>query len=172
MGAEVEYVALRELQMAGCVECNACRRTGVCRVQDDFQGLFAQLLECDRLIYATPIFFMAVCSQAKVAIDRCQCLWSRKYVLKQPLLPDGPRDRRGMVIAVGGTKSQKMFECVRLTFKYYFDVLEMAPGAELFVNQVDAKGEVLQHPTAMADALRLGRELVAGPDPSSQGAAT
>jgi multimeric flavodoxin WrbA len=166
-GAETEYIRLRDLKIAPCVECNSCNKNGVCRIEDDYQMLSSKMLEADRLIFATPIFFMAVCAQAKALIDRCQCLWARKYVLKQPLQTAG-RDRRAMVIAVGGTKSKKMFESIRLTAEYFFDVLEMAYAANLFVNKIDAPGQIKQHPTAMDEAFRLGRELVSSQTPTSE----
>jgi hypothetical protein len=103
---------------------------------------------------------MSVCAQAKILIDRCQCLWANKYVLKKPLFINGNRDRRAMVIAVGGTKSKKMFDSVRLTMKYYFDVLDMQYVANLFVNKVDDCGEIKKHPIALKEAYRLGSELV------------
>jgi multimeric flavodoxin WrbA len=158
-GAETEYIRLRDLNIAPCIECNSCYKKGACVVEDDYQMLSSKMLEADRLIFATPIFFMTVCAQAKALIDRCQCLWAHKYVLKQPLITTG-RDRRAMVIAVGGTKSKKMFESIRLTAKYFFDVLDMTYFANLFVNKVDAAGEIQQHPSAMDEAFRLGRELV------------
>lgn len=164
-GAAMEYVTLRGLSISPCVECYACARTGACRIQDDFQQVLAKIVEADRLIFATPVFFMAVAAQAKLLIDRCQCLWSRKYLLKQPLFPGGGRDRRAMVIAVGGSKSKKMFECVRLTMKYWFDVLEIHSFANLFVNQVDGRGDILKHPQAMAEAFRLGGLLAAAEAP-------
>ena len=159
-GAEIEYVRLCDFKIAPCVECDACHKTGRCRVEDDYQLLSTKMLEADRLIFATPIFFMAVCAQAKMLIDRCQCLWAHKYVLKKPLLTTG-RDRRAMVIAVGGTKSKKMFESIRLTMKYYLDVLEMRYVANLFVNKIDERGQIERHPSAMNEAFRLGRELAA-----------
>ena len=116
-GAETEYLRLRDLNIAPCIECNSCYKNGACVVEDDYQMLSSKMLEADRLIFATPIFFMTVCAQAKALIDRCQCLWAHKYVLKQPLITTS-RDRRAMVIAVGGTKSKKMFDSVRLTAKY------------------------------------------------------
>jgi multimeric flavodoxin WrbA len=157
-GAETEYLRLRNFAIAPCVECNSCYKKGVCRVEDDYQSLSAKMLEADRLIFATPIFFMTVCAQAKILIDRCQCLWAHKYVLKQPLIT-AVRDRRAMVIAVGGSKSKKMFESVRLTAKYFFDVLEMNYAANLFVNKIDEPGQIKEHPSAMEEAFRLGREL-------------
>lgn len=166
-GGQVEYLTLRDYDFSPCVECNACYRTGVCRIQDDYQAIFPKMLSADRLIFATPVFFMAVCAPGKMLIDRCQCLWSRKYVLKQPLWGTETRDRRGAVIAVGGSRSKLMFKSIALTMKYYFDVLDVAYVANLFVNRVDARGEAEKHAEAMAEAARLGRELVeqTGPPP-------
>ncbi len=160
-GAEVEYLALRDVNIGPCQECNACHQTGVCRVQDDYQTVFPQLLEADRLIFATPVFFMGVCAQAKALIDRGQCLWARKYVLNRPLFPGERRDRQAMVIAVGGTSGRQMFRCIHFTMKYWLDALEMKYVANLFVNQVEERGAILAHPCAMQQARRLGEELVA-----------
>ena len=158
-GHEVESIFLRDLAIGPCTECYACAKTGRCRIEDDYQKVFAKMLEADRLVFATPIFFMSVSAQAKLLIDRCQCLWSRKYLLKQPLFPDGPRDRRALVIAVGATKSRKMFESVRLTMKYFFDAAGFGYAANLFINQVDAAGAVRAIPQAIAEAARLGRAI-------------
>jgi multimeric flavodoxin WrbA len=163
-GAETEYIRLCDLNIAPCVECNSCYKHGTCSIEDDYEMFSSKMLEADRLIFATPIFFMTVCAQAKALIDRCQCLWAHKYVLKQPLITAG-RDRRAMVIAVGGTKSKKMFESIRLTFKYFLDVLEMNYVSNLFVSKIDAVGEIKQHPTAMDEAYRLGRELTSTDTP-------
>ncbi|MHC4498015.1 MAG: flavodoxin family protein [Planctomycetota bacterium] len=156
--AEAEYVRLCDLNIVPCTECNFCYESGKCRIEDDYQTLLSKILEADRMIFATPIFFMTVCAQAKILIDRCQCLWAHKFILKQPLITTG-QDRRAMVIAVGGTKSKKMFDSIRLTFRYYLNVLEMRYAASLFVNQVDALGEIRKHPSAMDHAFRLGHEL-------------
>jgi multimeric flavodoxin WrbA len=163
-GAETEFIRLSDFNINACVECNSCYKQGTCSIEDDYQVLSSKMLEADRLIFATPIFFMTVCAQAKALIDRCQCLWAHKYILKQPLITTG-RDRRAMVIAVGGTKSRKMFESIRLTAKYFFDVLDMNYTSNLFVNKVDAAGEIKQHPSAMDEAFRLGRELVSTDTP-------
>jgi len=170
VGAEAEYIRLCKLNIAPCSACGACCATGSCPIQDDFQIVLPKLLEADRLVFATPIFFMSVCAQAKILIDRCQCLWARKYVLKQPIAQtarqgEGPcrstagLDRRAMMIAVGGTKSRKMFECVRLIMKYYLDALDMAYFANLFVSSVDEPGKIADNTAAMERAFQLGAKL-------------
>jgi multimeric flavodoxin WrbA len=159
-GASTEYVHLNDYKISPCIECNACYATGICSVQDDYQQLLKKILDSDRLIFATPIFFMTVCAQAKMLIDRCQCLWAHKYVLKKELVTPG-HNRRAMVIAVGGSRSKKQFECIRLTMKSYFDSLQAHYTANLFVNKIDALGEIENHPTAIKEAFRLGSQLVA-----------
>lgn len=167
-GAQVEYIRLCDLKIAPCIECNWCFETGKCKIEDDYQMVLSKLLEADRLIFATPIFFMTVCAQAKILIDRCQCLWANKYVLNKPLITSGEHDRRAMVIAVGGSKSKKMFESVRLTMKYYFDVLDMKYVANLFINKVDDCGQIKKHPSAMKEAYRLGAELASSITPPTK----
>jgi multimeric flavodoxin WrbA len=159
-GAQVEYIRLCDLNIAPCIECNSCYKTGRCRIEDDYQLLSAKILGVDRLIFASPVFFMTVCAQAKLLIDRCQCLWAHKNVLKEPLITSSGRDRRAMVIAVGGSRGKKMFGCIRLTMKSYFDVLDMHYSPGLFVSSVDALGEIKKHPSAMTDAFHLGHQLV------------
>lgn len=159
--AQVEYMRLCDLNIAACTECNICYMTGKCKIEDDYQMVLARMLEADRLIFATPIFFMTVCAQAKLLIDRCQCLWAHKAVLKKPLPHAGKSDRLAMVIVIGGSKSTKMFEYVRPTIKSYFDAIDMRYAAGLFVNKVDEFGQIEKHPTAMKEAFRLGRKLAA-----------
>jgi multimeric flavodoxin WrbA len=157
-GADIEYIRLSDYKIAPCIECNSCYTTGTCTIQDDYQQLLAKMLDTGRLIFATPIFFMAVCAQAKTFIDRCQCLWAQKYVLKKELITP-VRDRRAMVIAVGGSKSKKQFGSIRLTMSSFFDALQMHYVSNLFINKVNALGEIEKHPSALKEAFRLGKEL-------------
>lgn len=163
-GAETQYVRLADLKVGPCIECNACYATGECAVQDDYQQLLKKMIEADRLVFATPVFFMSVCAQAKMLIDRGQCLWAQKYVLKRDIF-DPERDRRAMVIAVGGSKSKKQFECIRLLMTSYFDSLQVRYVSSLFVNRIDACGEIEKHPDAIREAYRLGSELAASREP-------
>ena len=166
-GAKVEYIRLSDYKIAPCIECNLCYTTGVCAVEDDYQQILTKMLEADRLIFAMPIFFMNVCAQAKMLIDRGQCLWAHKYVLgKELIIP--VRDRRAMVIAVGGSKSTRQFESIRLTMSSYFDSLRMHYVSNLFVNKVNSLGEIEEHPSALKEAYRLGTQLVAADTPPPQ----
>jgi len=167
VGAKAEYVRLADYNIGPCSECDACYETGRCSLQDDYEQLLQKMLAADRLIFATPVFFMTVCAQAKMLVDRGQCLWAEKYVLKKESFASG-RDRRAMVIAVGGSRSKKQFESIRLTMSSYFDSLQVRYVSNLFVSQVDSRGEIEKHPSAAKEAYRLGSQLVTCDAPPSE----
>jgi multimeric flavodoxin WrbA len=166
-GAEAEYLRLCKFNISPCLECGACYGTGECPVQDDFSVVLGKMLAADRIVFATPIFFMSVCAQAKILIDRCQCLWATKYILKRPVV--GPREtsRLAMVIAVGGKKGGKAFDCIRLMMKYYLDTVDMGYFANLFVSNVDEAGKIADNADAMEEAVRLGKELALAAGPAT-----
>jgi multimeric flavodoxin WrbA len=158
-GAEVEEVFLRDLKISPCLEIYACKKDGQCPINDDMKPLYQKLIDADVLVVASPIFFYAVGAHLKAAIDRCQAFWARKYILKNPVSPGKPH-RRGVFLAVGGSRGTKIFDGPLLTMKYFFDALDMTFHRSLLFKEIDAQGEILTHPTAMAEAYALGRELV------------
>ena len=158
-GAEVEEVFLRELKISPCLEIYACQKDGQCPIKDDMKPLYGKLIETDILVVSSPIFFYAVSAQLKAMIDRCQALWARKYLLKQPIGP-GRTGRKGVFLAVGGAKGAKNFDGALLTMKYFFDAIDRTFDRSLLFKEVDARGEILKHPTAMAEAYALGKKTV------------
>lgn len=157
-GAEVDCIRLSDFKVGPCIECNSCYTTGVCALEDDYGEVLGRMLDADRLIFAMPMFFMSACAQAKMLIDRGQCLWAAKYILKKSPVGEG-EDHRAMVIAVGGSKSKKQFDCIRLMMKTYLDSLGVRYESNLFVNQVDEAGDIEKHAAAMDEAFKLGSAL-------------
>ncbi|NIN68134.1 MAG: flavodoxin family protein, partial [Anaerolineae bacterium] len=118
--------------------------TGRCVQRDDYQLVYPKLIEAERIVLATPIFFLGVSAQAKALIDRSQCLWARKYVLKDPLPPTGRGLRRQgfLVSTAGGAKTS--FDCAKKIMRAFLDTLDAQYGGELLFPGVDEKGDVLK----------------------------
>ena len=161
-GAEVEGLHIADFNIMPCRECLKCFNDGQCIILDDMQKIYPKLLEADIIILASPIFFYGVTGWAKALIDRCQALWSRKYILKDESLGRDEKRRKGFFISVGGTKGQRVFEGAILTAKYFFDVLNADYVGELVFREVDAKGDILKHPEALQQAFEAGRKLALG----------
>ncbi len=157
-GGLCEKIVLRDLKITPCLEIYKCAEDGVCAIQDEMQGLFPKIIQAERLLLASPIFFYSVPALAKAMIDRCQSLWAKKYILKLPVSPIA--DRKGVFISVAATRGKKLFDGVRLTVKYFFDAIDVAYSDELFVRGADEKGEVRDQPEALKAAYDLGQRLV------------
>ena len=161
-GAEVKKIYVRDYEIAPCIECNACFKLGRCVVKDEMREVYPKLLEADRIIFASPIFFMGVTGWAKALIDRCQALWAKKYVLEQPVVEtEREAQRKGIFISVGGTKGANLFEGAIQIVKIFFDALDVKYSGGLFYRSIDDKGEVKKHPKALQEAYEAGQKLVA-----------
>ncbi len=154
-GATVEKIVVDGLHIEPCRENYGCEKDGRCVIRDDMDSIYAKLLEADRVILASPMFFYGITSQCKALIDRCQALWVKRYTLKQ----EPPAGRRGAFIAVGATKGKTLFDGSILTVKYFFDAIGVEYASELLVRGVDKKGDIRKHPTALSDAFELGQRL-------------
>lgn len=155
-GAEVEKITVSSLKIAPCREIYACLKDGNCPIKDDMTALYDKLVNANAIIVATPIFFYTVSAQLMALISRCQALWSRRYVLNvdMPL-------KKGAFIAVGATKGAKLFDGPKLSIRYFFKAINAEYTDELLIRGVDKKGEIKEHPAALADAFELGKRIAA-----------
>jgi multimeric flavodoxin WrbA len=160
-GAEVEKVVISQLKISPCLEIYDCLKDGNCAIKDDMQWLYEKLLEADHIIFASPIFFYSITSQAKAIVDRCQALWVRRHILGMG--KDDNRIRKGVFISMGATRGKRLFDGAVLTVKYFFDAIGMEYAGDLLIRGIDAKALIKEHPTALQDAFRLGQQL-ASPD--------
>jgi multimeric flavodoxin WrbA len=158
-GVEVKTIVLNNLKITPCQHCDACHKEGKCRIQDDMQDIYTELEQADRIVLASPVQFVGLTAQMKAMIDRCQCLWARKYVLKIPPL-SAERQRKGFFISVGGTRIKNMFEPSLATVKTWFRILDIDYAGELLFSGVDEKGAITRHPDALRQAFLAGQKLV------------
>jgi multimeric flavodoxin WrbA len=121
--------------------------------------IHAEIREADRIILASPIYFFGVSAQVKIMIDRCQCFWCEKYLLKRPI-PEGTYGRKGLLLLVGGQKREIGIQCAEATVKAFFRTVSIPEHETLGYLSVDAKGAIVNHPTALSDAYKAGKKLV------------
>jgi len=167
-GPAVEKIRLGELTIRPCTQCDWCRERPTCVLDDDMKQLYPRLREADWLILASPIYFMAHCAQAKLAIDRCQVFWASRYVRHERLQQAGRPRRRGVFVGAGATHGSKVFAGAKVTMKWLFDALDMEYFADCCHEGLDSKGAVLGHPTALGEAYALGQRMATAGRPAGQ----
>jgi multimeric flavodoxin WrbA len=161
-GAETEkLIASGFRNLSACINCGHCLKTGTCAVKDEMQDIYPKLDRADGFIVASPVYFMGVTSFLKSIIDRCQCYWSRKYVLHQPIFPDNPdRVRKGIFISTGGFDKPIVFKGPKMTIRSTFDVLGVTYLDEYFAMSIEDRGDILKTDGAMDTVYALGKRLV------------
>jgi multimeric flavodoxin WrbA len=144
-GDHVDEVILRDLKMSPCLEIYGCKKTGRCVIRDDFQKLYDQILSCDGIMLASPIFFYTVSAHTKILMDRCQSLWVKKYWLEKRSHEKKELARKGLFISVGATKGKKLFDGVLLSIRYFFDALDTELWHSVLFRGLDFEGDILKH---------------------------
>jgi multimeric flavodoxin WrbA len=160
----IEKIALSEANINPCHGCNACEKLNKCVQRDGMDSIHDKILAADCIILASPIFCMGIAAQPKALIDRAQVFRSRKYVLKLPIVPPERKGKRlGVFLASAGQNWDHVFDAAVPSVKCFFHVIEVkdADISYLMVNGVDEKGAIENHPTARADAIRLGKTVIA-----------
>ncbi len=162
LGAEIHTIRSFDLKLSGCRECGGCDKTGKCVINDDMDMVYPQLIESEVIILASPMFFYGITSSAKALIDRCQALWNRRMLEKQPERRRRYDSGRGYLIAVGATKGSNLFEGSEMVAKYFFDALDKSYEGGLFVRSVEGKAAVQERSEVLHEAFELGKKTVTG----------
>lgn len=158
-GHEIIEFKLNYLNIKPCQDCGGCTRTGVCVIDDAMAEIYEAIRTSDRFIVASPIFFYTVSAQTKAMIDRCQAFWCEKYLLKKDILA-GPHGRKGLLLVAAGMKKGDAAKCAETVARIFFRTISVPTHEMVAALGADAKGDVLQHPTALQDAFEAGKRLM------------
>jgi len=158
-GLPVKVFYLNLINIRPCQDCGGCNETGECIIRDDMWQIYEAIKAADRIVLASPIFFFGLSAQAKTMIDRCQSFWCEKYLLKKPVQA-GKFGRKGLLLLVGGMKKEIGVQCAQACGVAFFRTISVAEHETLSFLGIDAKGEILHHPTALKEAYEAGRKLV------------
>ena len=156
-GADTEKIILNKLRFSPCQECDDIKDDGTCIVQDDMQEVYEKIREANVLVLASPIFFGSLSAQTKIMVDRFQCLWRVKYILKKDI---GFKKIKGAFISVESSDRKDFFNNARSIVKNLFATINVDYAEELFCPGVDEKGSISKHSGYLKKAFGLGEKLV------------
>lgn len=113
-------VRLNEKSILPCQACGKSPEPDYCFFHDDMDEIFALMEKSEGIILGSPIYFDSVSAQAKLFIDRTNCLRPVDFNrpggpgFKEPLF----RGKKGGIILVGGEDGK--FNGARRTAKSFF----------------------------------------------------
>jgi len=156
-GAKTEKITLNSLKFVPCQECQKMSDSGGCLIKDDMQVVYKKIKSADAIVFASPVFFGSLSAQSKMMIDRFQCAWRAKYILKKGV---GYKKIPGAFISVEGSTRKDFFENSRAVAKNFFATINVAYKYELFCPSIEAKGDILKHSDCLKNAFNVGAKLV------------
>jgi multimeric flavodoxin WrbA len=155
-GAVTRIFYLNDLEFLGCQGCGFCKHQGRCRLNDDMQQLYEEILDADGLVLGSPVYFGQMSGQTKCFLDRWYALVNPDFTSRLP-----PGKRMAMFFPQGDKDPamyEGMAEHLRVTMGFFgLDVIEavIAPG-------LLGLGEAKEDPALMERAARIGEALARG----------
>lgn len=112
---EIDIIDTVKISAGACTGCLSCEKTGNCIINDDMQEVYKKIELSDIVVLASPVYFASVTSQLKAVIDRCQTLYSRRYVLKQ----NTEVTKKGYLIFTAGLTNTKEIDAMEILAKFF-----------------------------------------------------
>lgn len=152
-------VKLNNLNILPCQSCGEAPTPRFCFFDDDLTPVYRELERCDAMLFGSPIHFDTVSSQAKLFIDRCNCVRPADFDDIDPehkFLKLISRKRPGGMVLVGGENG--WFEGARRTLAGFFKWVEVTnEGMVMYKTKGLAAGEVTEEAPVLTQAEELGR---------------
>ncbi|MFH1904577.1 MAG: flavodoxin family protein [bacterium] len=155
-GARVEKIVLNDLKFSPCQECENMPNDRFCIIEDDMQTIYRKVEETDAIILASPIFFGSLSAQTKMMIDRFQCVWRAKNILRKQVFEER---KIGAFISVEGSNRKDFFDNAKSIVKNFFVTINVDYKEELFCSGIDEKNAILKQSELLKSAFNLGEKL-------------
>jgi multimeric flavodoxin WrbA len=155
-GAKTHKIYLNDMHIKPCQSCGVDPYPKYCVFDDDMKEIYALLESCDAVVLGSPIYFDTVTAQAKLMIDRCNCIMP--YVKRS----DGAfgferrikKQKRGVFLAVAGTDQE--FNTIQTTVKGFFNWANIElVGTILYPNDSNELGSVKGDKEGMNQAFEM-----------------
>ncbi|MCK4260283.1 MAG: flavodoxin family protein [Halanaerobiales bacterium] len=156
---EVQRIFLGTLDISPCIACDRCQRQLGCVLKDDMQPLYNLFNETDLVIVASPIYFNSISAQLKGMVDRCQAIWTSKYVHQKSII-NRQKYRLGVFVATAGNpeKSAEFEPSIRV-MDLFLKSINTHYYKNLFVDNID-KEPVVTRPEILNQGYQLGVDMI------------
>lgn len=148
-GLETELIRLAQKKIEPCDGCRSCRTTGKCHIKDDFDSVYAKMVEADGIILASPVYFGAASPQMASLISRCYAYRREKQPFENKV--GGP-----IVVA---RRAGHNFALAQLMFFFMISGM-IVPGSTYWnIAFGREKGEVIKDEEGIVTIKNFGRKL-------------
>ncbi|MEG1254579.1 flavodoxin family protein [Clostridium sp.] len=138
---EINYVNCYSLDIKPCIDCKNCSNIqGICSIEDSMTMIYKHIKESNIIILASPMYFGMFPAPLKSLIDRCQVIWSEKFIFNNI----NKENKKGIFIFNGGSSWDNMFINMENIGKYLFNTLDCSIIYKILIDNTDKKLEHLE----------------------------
>ena len=155
-----ELVRLNDYQYLPCQSCGESPEPAWCIFKDEINPVYDLYVNCDVVLFGSPVYFDSVSAQAKLFIDRCNCLKpvdfseNPEHFFKKVLT----KKRLGGMVLVGGERQD--FECARKVIAGFFKWTEVSDcGYIAYGGSGLQAGAVTDDSDKLTEAFALGQKI-------------
>ncbi|SHJ81303.1 Multimeric flavodoxin WrbA [Paramaledivibacter caminithermalis DSM 15212] len=69
-GFDTEFITLRNKKVQECSGCYYCANNNECKIKDDFDDIFREMLQADGIILGSPVYHSSITPKLKALLDR------------------------------------------------------------------------------------------------------
>lgn len=102
-----------------CNDCRACRDRYGCSIVDDMAEIYDYISECDRIIFASPLYFSQYTGSFLSFMSRMQMFCSQRYIRHKSI---DIKPKRGLVLLNGGgstISTSGVEQCTRILMREF-----------------------------------------------------
>ncbi len=147
-GNDVEYIYLRDLDMNYCRGCLACQTTHKCVMDDGVTANINKVRDADVLVFATPIYYYAMCGRLKNFLDRLNPLYGSSYNFSKVYLITAAADEERPAMEIITREIEGWASC--------FNGVELARS--ICAYETNLVGDINNKPELIKEAFEMGRQ--------------
>lgn len=161
-GANTNIVSLNNLDIKGCIGCDACNSSGKCVLKDDMHKIYNMIDDADIVVFASPNYMGGIHGKLKCVLDR---LYAYTIPNERGFSTKFDKKKKAVLIVAQGapdtdTSSVEAFTPLRHAlnniFEGRFDIpCKLFLGGELF-----GPNDAANNMELMKKAYNMGTELV------------
>lgn len=146
--AGIDFIDCYKLKLHPCTGCGFCSsHEGRCSIKDSMSEVYEKIKSCNVIILAAPMYFGMFPAPVKALIDRCQVLWSEKYVFGKEI----STNKKGIFIFHGGSSWNNMFLPMETVGRYFFNTIGCQLQYKFYVTDTDKGLEMRSLEAMIAD---------------------
>jgi multimeric flavodoxin WrbA len=133
-----------DLGISPCDGDNRCFAGGKCVIRDGMNEIYDRILAANRLLVATPVYFMGPPGSLKCFMDRFQAVWARANILKtfDPESDDRRKSHRAFAIFTGAVTDKPSYYRPAVSIvKAFLNVAGFEYSGEIIATGLEGPGD-------------------------------